>query len=225
MKYLKEFATQADYEAAVAAGLTRPNVSLVNDPFGVAYKKHVSEDVFIQHIDGSLYTNDEWVANGFANDLANGVAVVSDEASFVIAKNDIGQKNWSSSTSSLVDGVFTTTDRELANTDTAGKSNTILMLATDTSGAGYSCANYTFSNGQKGYLPALGEWFVVYKNKADISKAMTTIGGASLGTTSYWSSTQYSDKFAWSVILTIFDTSANYKSGTINVRAFTTLIL
>ena len=44
--------------------------------------------VYVQHVDGKLYTSEEWSNNAFANDSANGVAVLSmNDYCFVIAKN------------------------------------------------------------------------------------------------------------------------------------------
>lgn len=155
--------------------------------------------VYIQHKVGKLFTTDDWTALGFSNDLANGVAVITDAARFVIAKGNVSASmmQWASDTSTLIDGVLTSTDGPELKADFAGKQNTEFMLTVDTSGAGYSCANYTFPNGEKGYLPALGEWGIAYQNKAAIDKVMTLIGGTALGSTAldgkyYWSSTQYS---------------------------------
>ena len=43
--------------------------------------------VYIQHVNGSLYTESEWTAGGYSNDSANGVAILSETVhAFVIAK-------------------------------------------------------------------------------------------------------------------------------------------
>lgn len=44
-----------------------PNVVLVKEPRNILYDVMPPLGVYIQHIDGSLYTTDEWTANGFAN--------------------------------------------------------------------------------------------------------------------------------------------------------------
>lgn len=203
----------------------KPNVVLVSDEGKVKYNVPMPNGVYIQHIDGKLYTEDSWTSGGFSNDEANGVAVMTDKVRFVIAKKNVGAKAWSSNTSTLVDGLatysFTT-----ASTDFAGYNNTQLMLATDTSGAGYSCANFTFPNGQKGYLPAMGEWSEAYANKSKIDSLMTKIGGAALRSSNYWSSTQYSSSsaFAWYW----YNGSMDYNTKSYTsyyVRAFTVLTL
>ena len=182
--------------------------------------------VYVQHIDRKLYTEEEWAAAGFANDAANGVAVVTDNARFVIAKNDLGTMAWSSDTSTAIDGIMLESDVATAKTDFAGYNNTQLMLATDTSGAGYSCANFTFPNGAKGYLPALGEMNEAYANKSKINSLMTKIGGKGFLSNIYWSSTQCSSDKAWGWAWSFGSPSPSIKLTTnFYVRAFTSLDL
>ena len=171
MKYLREFATRADYEAAVAAGLAKPNVSLVNESSDIHYNKAIPLGVFIQHIDGTLYTSAEWANGNFSSDEANGVAVSVEEAKFVIAKTTFTEKKWASKTSTLVNGVFTTADVSVAKTDYNGKANTEAILSIDKSEAAYTCANFVFPNGKKGYLAAAGEWEIVQQNLNAIENA------------------------------------------------------
>lgn len=201
MKYLKKFATAEEYAAFVESGqMKRPNVSLVEEPFTTYYNKYIPLGVFIQHIDGTLYTEDDWTSGGFASDDANGVAVVTDNAAFVIAKEELGQNAWSSDKTTAIDGIMLTSDKTTAATDFSGYNNTRLMLATDTSGAGFSCANYTFPNGVKGYLPALGELNEAVGHSSQINSLMGKIGGTAFLTNNYkayWSSTQESNVVAW----------------------------
>lgn len=179
--------------------------------------------VYIQHINRKLYTTSEWGSGAFSNDEANGVAVVTNNAKFVIAKVNVGTYMvWSSNTSSLVDGIFTSTSADEAKNDFAGYANTQLMLATDTSGAGFSCANFTFPNGDKGYLPALGELNEAYLNKSAIDSAMTLIGGTKMSGY-FWSSTQNFASASWTLFWRNGDTLGDYKSTGNYVRAFATL--
>lgn len=202
----------------------QPNVVLAADTGKVSYNVPITypKGVFVQHIDGTLYSEENWTSGGFSNDEANGVAVITEKASFVIAKTDLGLIDWSSKPNTLVDGILTTTDKATALTDFAGYNNTQLMLATDTSGAGYACANYTFPNGDKGYLPALGELEEAYANKSKIDSLMTKIGGSEITSWS-WSSTQADAKSSWSRALH-FDSITSYaKDRDFCVRAFTSL--
>ena len=220
MIHLKEFEKEADIQVDAF-----PNVIYVNDTKSVLYN-YFPKGVFIQHVDGRVFSTNAWTEGGFANDQANGVVVSTDDARFVIAKDNVSTSmKWSSNTSTLVDGILTSTDATVAKTDFVGQENTNLMLATDTSGAGYSCANFTFPNGANGYLPALGELYVAYQNKAAIDKAMTLIGGTALGNSYYWSSTQSSATNAWYLQWSNGNTYGNRKSGTYDVRAFSALSL
>ena len=125
-----------------------------------------------------MFTLDEWSRFRYTNDSANGVAVVADEASFVIAKTIITKTtSWASNTTTKISGITTTTSEATAKLDYNGKANTELILPYDTSGAVYQCANYEFQNGQKGYLPAFGELILARNKKADIDLAMEAIGG------------------------------------------------
>ena len=217
MKYLRKYETEADIDIDVT-----PNVVLVNDTKKVLYNyiPPLPLGVFIQHVDGKLYTTDEWTAKGFANSEANGVAVNAKECGFVISKTSLGFMCWSSDTSNEVAGILTASIKSVALTDFAGQENTALMLATDTNKAGYTCANYTFPNGEKGYLPALGEWKTAHANKAAIGEAMNLIGGTALDNNFYWSSTQYSASGAWFLSWNDGSADGNSKYGDGYVRAF-----
>lgn len=221
MKYLKKFATEADVLMA-----DTPNVVLAEDTKKVLYNIK-SNGAYIQHIDGNLYTKAAWVKGGFAKAQANGVAVISDKASFVIALSFITeQKAWSSDSISLVDGILTTEDSSKAQTDYNGKDNTDKIVLTDISEAAYCCANYIFPNGKKGYLPSLGELALAYNYKDKIDEALLAIGVQSsdrLSGNYIWSSTQYSADKAWYIYWAIGQIIKFSKTTLRMVRPFTTL--
>lgn len=220
MKNIRKFETEEDIMMFV-----QPNVVLVADTGKILYNVPLPKGALIQHIDGNLYTTDQWTAKGFANSEANGVAVITDNAKFVIAKTLIGNKAWSSDTSNAVEGVMITTDTATAKTDYAGAANTALIATIDTGKAAYSCANFTFPNGAKGYLPAVGEWVEAYAYKADIDAAMTLIGGSAINTSNgHWSSTQYSAGSAWCLDWDSGYVGTGFKTYTLFTRAFTALI-
>lgn len=151
--------------------------------------------VYIEHIDGTLYTTCEWISGEYASELANGVAIINDKCSFVIAKEDVGVYKWSDPNGSVIQGILNTSSGSEALQDYSGELNTELMLEVDTNGAGYHCANYKFANGQSGYLGAAGEWGIVYTYKNNIEDALKFIGGTGISRTTshngYWTSTQY----------------------------------
>ena len=158
-------------------------------------KPNVANGVYVHSNDGRLFTITEWNKLGFSNSVADGVAVISDEAAFVICPNELGNMSWSSNTADAIEGV-PAVEAEEAASDLNGEQNTRLILATDTSGAAYTCANYIFSSGKKGYLPSAGEWAIAYNNKAAITETMALIGGDEIGSqanfTVMWTSTQAS---------------------------------
>lgn len=188
-------------------------------------------DVYIQHIDGTLYTPEDWASKGFANEKANGVAVVRPiSSSFVIAKANGPYLAWGGYDTTIT-GIVTSTSKSTAVLDNDGAGNTpkiIEQLAgvTDSQGvtgapAAEYCKNYTFPNGKTGYLGALGEWQAAYNNKTKVNSAMSLIGGTSFNTSSYyWSSTQYSSIYSW--LLYWYNGSLYYndKYYTYCVRAF-----
>ena len=185
-----------------------------------------SNGVYIQHIDGSLYTESEWTSAGYANNTANGVAVVSDECSFVVAK-----ENASSSTLAwggdgiLIEGVLSKSSSSEAIKDYQGKDNTekiVQQLGASGGKAANACATYIFPNGKRGYLPALGELKLMFDNITTISSVMTQIGGA-LQNGNYGSSTQAGATNYWTLFLSSGSMSYTSKNNACYVRAFTTL--
>lgn len=198
-----------------------PNVCLAEDTGNVFY--NYLKGVFIQHIDGTLYTTEEWTAGGFTKDLANGVAVIDPAASFVIARGFAASGiAWSSDTSNVIEGIMTTTDSATAYTDYAGAANTELMLAAGTSGAAHACADFTFPNGAKGYLPAAGEFKIAFNNKAAVNAALSLLGGTQITGIYQWSSTQVRDSQAWCMYGEGYGTSTG-KKNTYYARPFTSL--
>ena len=194
MKYLRKFATEAEI-----ADVVLPNAVLVEDGKKVLYNYLLG--VFIQHVDGSLYSLEDWTKNGFANDKANGVAVCDNKAKFVIAKTQFSSKKWSSVTNVKIEGA-SSSDYYSASRDFAGKSNTEFIAVTDTSEAAYLCANFKFPNGEAGYFPAYGELLIAARNASEINEALSIIGGDAMSnSSSYWTSSQrdatYAFVFTW----------------------------
>lgn len=156
--------------------------------------------VRIQSIDGELYTYSEWMQSGFSGSHANGISVSTSIGDFIIAKNTIGQDVWSNESSTLIPGVVTanSSNASEALADYSGKRNTNAIAAASTSGAAYSCMNYTFPGGANGYLPALGEWKAIAPYLAKINQLVDLVGGDQL-THTYWSSTQVNSTQAWNI--------------------------
>lgn len=223
MKYLRKFNTEADVMMMV-----QPNVVLVADTESVMFNVEL-KGVFIQHIDGKLYTTSQWAANGFANDEANGVAVAGDNAKFVIAKGNQGSSIWSSNINDIVSGVPVTSAYAEASADFDGQKNTESLIATGSCPAANKCADYVFPNGKKGYLPAFGEWLTVKNYIYDVENALELIGGTAIkmnannAAYSYLSSTQYSADKVWVFKKYNYAYTQAVKNETRYVRAFCSL--
>lgn len=219
MKYLRKFETEADvFKWQTSEDHVEPNVVLASDTGEVQYNVAAITGVFIQHVDGTLYTVDDWTAGGFTNDEANGVAVIDSRVRFVIAKEDIDSKMKWEHSSAAVSGVFTTTDSEEAKTDYSGFENTQYLSY----GAGKSCKDFIFPNGALGYLPSVGEFAVVYEYLSEVQGALNQIGTA-FKKDLYWSSTQNNYSRAWMIgLYSSFYLSESYKYDARFVRPFTT---
>lgn len=219
--YKVPFGTSYTVSATAADGYKTPDAqtftaSQVSRAVSVVYLEYVTPPgVYIQHVNGALYTESEWTAGGYANSDANGVAILGEtEPAFVIAKQDASSSTilWGGYGKAVPD-IVTSTSTSTAILDYYGAGNTpkiIEYLAGTNDGfvdgapAAEACAAFTFPNGKKGYLPALGEWKTAYNNKTAVESTMTLIGGAAIQTKYYWSSTQSDSKSSWAL---------NWKNG------------
>lgn len=186
MKYLRKFETEADVQMFV-----HPNIVLIADTCKVRYNVPLPNGVYIQHVDGRILSTEAWLAEGFANAEANGVVVKDSMAIFVISGDAIFHGN--QKPVDKYDNIVSTSDSDTAKADFNGLSNTNIAFE-GSEGQNYivsSCINYTFPNGQKGYLPSLGELAVMYTYKEDIISALSVINSqTNINFTSLWSSTQ-----------------------------------
>ena len=159
--------------------------------------------VYIHHIDGSLYTEDEWTSLGFSNSDANGVAIAgaATGSGFVIAKQDLNtyeKSVYSGPRNSLFPGVTVARTKEAAIATMTGYEDTLAILNYDPyHPIADRCRDFIFPNGSAGYLPSIGELHLVYLNKVEVRKLMSKIGGNSFSTHAYWSSTQRDEESIW----------------------------
>lgn len=63
----------------------------------------INKGIYIQHVDGGLYTKENWSNKGYSNDLCNGIALV-DKVCFVIATEYIGTFRWGKD--GAIDNIF-----------------------------------------------------------------------------------------------------------------------
>lgn len=238
--YKVPFGTSYTVSASAADEYKTPEAqtftaSQVSRAVSVVYLEDViPPGVYIQHVNGALYTESEWTAGGYANSYANGVAVISSNASFVIAKKDASSSGlrWGGY-GKIVPDIVATQSSAKAVLDYDGAGNTPKIIEqldgyTDSKGvigapAAEACATYTFPNGKKGYLPALGEWQTAYNNKTAVESAMTLIGGAAIQKYYYWSSTQKARYDSWYLIWSDGNLYGSAKVSYHYVRAFAAL--
>ena len=187
--------------------------------------KYNVPDVYIRTIDGDEYTPEEWRDNGYANSDADCVVVRSEKASFGIALQYSGYLAWSTDYV-LISDIVTTTDSSSAILDLDGRGNTPKIIAQMGAGkapAAEYCANYKSKGGLQGYLPSLGEIKIIVDNFTRVNDAFKACGGHSgsglMVSDRLWSSTQYSDGYAWRYY---FDTisTRNAKTSTEYVNPF-----
>ena len=191
MKYLRKFATEAEVDMQ-----NLPNVVFVEDTGKVMYNVP-RKGAYVQHIDGKLYSADEWVSMGFVDSDANGIAVIATDCKFVMAKARFNNVVWASYTAPIPN-ILVTSDEDEAKRDFDGEQNTSHIIGLVQDGAAYECINYVFPNGQKGYLPALGEVYALNKYREDVQRVLEILQVEFTGTfAKIWSSTQVGTAGAW----------------------------
>lgn len=182
--------------------------------------------VYIEDVDGYLYTEDEWDGSK----TANGIAVLTDNCRFVIALQDASDTEcqWGSY-GTLVGGITTTESEDEAATDYDGEVQTTAILSelgnsssTSDAPAAYYCRAFTFPNGKKGYLGAAGEWQAANDVYASVDSAMRKCGGEDI-LYGYWTSTQRHKTSSWSVQWFGCFIISGFKNYVRSVRAFAAL--
>ena len=205
------FASYADKINAISGGGSTPTEGIYG--------------VFIYDTNGNLTKPEEWdTAN---NDSAIGVAVISDNCSFIIEKTmSYSNMQWGGE-GTIISGIATTTNSNTAETDYLGESNTtkiINQLGSGNAPAAEYCRGRSCTvNGTTlyGYLGALGEWQTAYNNKSSINSALSKIGGTAMSTNYYhWASTQHSSHSAWQLHWSNDAVNGHSKNATSYARAF-----
>lgn len=208
--------TLANLKAALLGGL---NLNAMND--GVFIMFHRKSDDYPLAV-----KPDKWASYQNSGEIAEGVMVVEGGKILVVAPTE-ATLYWSSAAVSA--GGKTTSDRETALNDWTGKTSTAAQIThneckTESYAPGF-CASYerVNANGQgltagKWWLPSLGELMMIYANMRKINYALSLINGATqLAETWYWSSTEYSATYAWSLYLN-YGGAYNYAKATNQFR-------
>lgn len=175
--------------------------------------------VFIQSTSGVLYSADEWDGSN----VANGIAVQTDEVKLLIALTNAHTKKCIWGTRSNISGVKNSDAKATVKTYFNGQTETdaIIANASNSTAASY-CKNFIFPNGQNGYMGAGGEWWTCLTYKAEIAEALSVCGGTALSG-DYWCTTeQVGSNRAWAADWEGADLTNYNKSATssVTVRAF-----
>ena len=177
----------------------------------------------------------KWPSLQTGGEIADGVVVVEGGRLLVVAPTQADSLLWSSA--AVSGGGTTTTNRVTAYSDMAGKTNTAAQIShAECQGASYApgyCAAYSRANANgygltagKWWLPSLGEMFMIYANMTKINYALSLIDGATLLVENwYWTSTESSASYAWTLHLYTGHMGGNTKaSGKARVRPVSAFI-
>lgn len=156
--------------------------------------------VFVQMINGQLIDYDTWMDSTSRDyDNVNGIAVLSYKCQFVINIRTANTNvNWGDGTT--VQGIVTTTNLSEAQLDFDGEGNTKKIV--EQIDSDYCCAKkcqeYTFPNGEKGYLGSVGEWNAILNNIDYIIGIQSTFENEiGINKGSFMTSTQYDSGHVW----------------------------
>lgn len=146
--------------------------------------------VYIQDIKGKLWKTEDWDDSV----KPNAVAVIADEAKFLIALTQAPSTTTISSFSTATLDKYMmaalVSDAAKADYDGAGNTANIMKLQPSTDYAVGYCNAFTFPDGRtKGFLPSLGQLNLAYQNKDAIDAALSKCGGIGMIEDYYWSST------------------------------------
>ena len=223
--------------AGEVEGYMAPNNSETFTAYGYAeheinmvYKKYLgtknpSNGVYIQDIYGYCCTEDEWTGDF----TPNGIAVITDNCSFVIALEQSSELLYFGPNDVVESGVVTTNESGALG-DYKGVNNTNAMVdryPTKNYSCNY-CKSYIFPNGKTGYLGAAGEWNMVSLNFDAIVRALEICGGQPFITEYPYTSSTLSNTNSGLKHVWVFNLNSRvmYYSGKDNrhsCRAFTTL--
>lgn len=165
----------------------------------------VGNGIYIAASSGQFINPSDW---GSVDDVAVGVAVITDNSRFIIGRVSAQQTDtpWSSNTSTDLSDVPTSTSSSTIATYYDGVAYTDAMIAAGSSynttsyAAGYARSKSISFGGTTltGYLGSAGEWQDALNNHQAIMDAFTNIGETFVSSYYYfWASCEYSSSYAW----------------------------
>lgn len=156
-----------------------------------------ADGVYIESVDGDLYTRSQW--NTLTDKpQVNGVAVVNGSHIFTVGLQDsTSQLTWQVVPYAISYITYKSNENE-ARSDFKGFENSSFINDRGSGcEANYYCKTFQFQNGQYGYLGSMGEMDAILQNKGEINECLSIIGGALLDSYVYWTSTANSLYASW----------------------------
>ena len=165
----------------------------------------VGNGIYIAASSGQFINPSDW---GSVDDVAVGVAVITDNSRFIIGRVSAQQTDtpWSSNTSTDLSDVPTSTSSSTIATYYDGVAYTDAMIAAGSAynttdyAAGYARSKSISFGGETltGYLGSAGEWQDALNNHEAIMSAFSAIGDTFVSSYYYfWASCEYSSSYAW----------------------------
>lgn len=192
---------------------------LLNERSVVLEYKALETGVFIIDKNDKFYkTAAEFKNAGTSTNDVIGALIVTDKVAFIVANYVSNTVEWGPAVGVLVNGCTISSDSISALKDFSGAANTaaIIKAGCPSNTAASICYNYTFKNGRRGYLMSAGEASAIKTVSSSIWQLFKAIGldysFISKGS-NYWTSTQISEKKAWSL-----DISSSYSSLNISTK-------
>lgn len=173
----------------------------------------------------TYYSREEWEALEVKpTDI--GTYVATSDGILVLHPTILTNQKWSNNTSVVVPGCFINSNAALAKLDLAGYENTEAVLAAVQAGTiadapAFTAARaLTFANGATPFIPAAGQWDVIYNNITEINACRAALGQTLITFGTFWTSSQNTANPAWS-----YTASGIYSSGKLNTYSVVVVAL
>lgn len=181
-------------------------------PFCTYKYNPVPNGVYIYDKDNNRYTKEEWALSSKEISDVCGIGISTDTNSFMVSTNKSGVNYAFGGQGTLISNVpmldtDTTQNIYIATHGFIYTDVIISQLGTGNAPAEEYAKTYVFGNGQRGYLPSLGELTTLYSYKTQVEEILHTLGlslwgdisiqtctqqGASVSATLYWPNGNYS---------------------------------
>lgn len=219
----------------VQSGTLNVNAPAINKEILIANNVNVTFKVTLKQsslirpqIGDFVYGDKTWSTELDSTKTCVGVItdVRSKDFDFIALRN-VDAAFWAQ-TLGIIPNVVTETDESLALCDFAGKTNfqNIVFMKPTERTAARKCLAYSTEGFDAGswFLPSCGQWNVARLNRFKINASISAAGGDVIGSTIFWTSTQYNEQFAWSTYWANSTSGSYAKTNPCNSRPFCTYI-